>query len=476
MTYNMLLSGGYMEYLSVHEISKKWNMSERRITALCRNNRIIGVKKRGNSWLIPSDSIMPLDMRTKEYESVVRSYNDSILTNNVSNNETRVVEYFRKKYKKEPFTTFTPYRVCFLGADVDHNLGVTTGFAIDKGVHIAYSIKQNGIIELESLQFSKRAQWHILDTPKEKCNDWADHLRGAIISFNKRYPLRYGISAVIDGELPIGGLSSSSAIIITFINAVAFLNNISLSPNELIEIAYEAEKEYVGVSCGKLDQSCEVYARKNKLLFMDMKNQTFELIDTPNNMKEYVIGIFFSGKEGDTSSNIQNIRTDELRCAAYFLKAYSNIDYAELKTTNLRDVPYDVFLKYKDKLPDNFKKRAQHWYEECKRVQLGVELYKSGDIAKFGSLVTDSGYSTIKNWETISPELNKLYEILVKTNGVYGTRFQGTDFNGCCIALIDPKYTDEIINHVKEEYLEFYPNLKDRYSSYICHTADGVKL
>lgn len=32
------------------------------------------------------------------------------------------------------------------------------------------------------------------------------------------------MSAIIDGELPIGGMSSSSSLVITFINALAFIN------------------------------------------------------------------------------------------------------------------------------------------------------------------------------------------------------------------------------------------------------------
>ena len=47
---------------------------------------------------------------------------------------------------------------------------------------------------------------------------------------------------------------------------------------ELIEISQEAENSYVGVSCGKLDQSCEVYCKKNHLLYMDLQNDLYEHI------------------------------------------------------------------------------------------------------------------------------------------------------------------------------------------------------
>jgi len=464
-----------MEYLSVHEISEKWKMNERRVTSLCRENRISGIKKKGNSWLIPSDALMPLDMRTKEYDKAIKLYNDDSKVSYHSGSD-RVIDYFRKKYKKDPmYTTFTPYRICPLGAHVDHNLGKITGFAIDKGIHIAYSIKQNGIVELESLQFPKRAQWHVLNTPVEKEQDWADHLRGATIALNKRYSLRYGISAIFDGELPIGGLSSSAALIITFINALASLNNINLTSKELIEISREAERDYVGIANGKLDQMCEIYAKKNKLLYVDMKDESYKLIDTPSNMKPYVIGIFFSGISNTTHSGY-NKRTDELRSAAYLLKAYDNQDYGNYIDTNMRDISYDVYLKYKDRLPDSYKKRVEHWFSEMKRVEDGVLAYQNGDIEKFGKLITESGYSSINNWETGSPELIKLYDIIKSCKGVYGTRFSGAGFKGCCIALMDPDYAKEITERVKEEYLLSYPHLKNMYSSHICHTADGVKL
>ena len=69
-------------------------------------------------------------------------------------NPLHCIEVFRTIYKKEPVDiAFCPYRICPIGAHSDHNLGKITGFAIDKGIHIAYKPKQNGVIEKASLQF-----------------------------------------------------------------------------------------------------------------------------------------------------------------------------------------------------------------------------------------------------------------------------------------------------------------------------------
>ena len=263
-----------MDYLDVKSTAERWGVAERKVTALCRDQRIIGAKKDGRTWLIPDDAELPLDGRTREAitEKADSVSNQTTVGYTEVGAKNRVYDAFCKTYGKDPQNVaFTPYRICPIGAHSDHNLGKITGFAIDKGIYIAYGPKMNGVIELRSLQFPKRAQWHVAEVPQTKENDWADHLRGATIALNARYPLRVGLCAVIDGELPIGGLSSSAAVIITFLSALANLNNIKLTSAEMITISKEAENRYVGVSCGKLDQSCEVYCRKEQLLYLDTK-------------------------------------------------------------------------------------------------------------------------------------------------------------------------------------------------------------
>ncbi|MBR2635119.1 MAG: GHMP kinase [Clostridia bacterium] len=386
-------------------------------------------------------------------------------------------EAFEKLYKKSPqHVAFTPYRVCPVGAHVDHQLGKITGFAINKGIHIAYGPKQNGVIEIQSLQFEKRAQWHVASTPEKPQGDWADHLRGATIALQSRYNLKVGFCAVLDGELPIGGLSSSAAVIITFLSALCRLNGIELTEQELILISKEAENRYVGVACGKLDQSCEVYCKKDHLLYMDLRDDSYELIPQHPKMKPYKFAIFFSGLERSLAGSAFNMRVDECRSAAYALKAFAGMEYGKFEETHLRDVPREVFETYKDRLPDNWWKRAEHWYGEFDRVEKGAEAWRRGDMEAYGKLSFESGYSSIHFWETGSPELIELYRIMTETEGIYGGRFSGAGFKGCCLALIDPAYEESILRSVGEKYCKAFPHLKEKYSAHLCESADGVKL
>jgi len=383
-------------------------------------------------------------------------------------------EEFSLIYGRDPEgVSFSPYRVCPLGAHSDHNLGKITGLAIDKGIHIAYGTKHNGVIETVSLQFPKRAQWHIREIG-DKTGDWADYLRGATWALSKKYNLNFGLCGVIEGTLPIGGLSSSAAVILAFLDALAKINGIKLTDRELIDIAFDAEKNYVGVNVGTLDQSCEVLCRADHLLYLDCADNSYELIPAPKNMKPYKIAVFFSGLERSLTGSKFNMRVDELRAGAYALQALCGYEYGKFSQANARSVPYEMYLKYKDRLPEQWMRRCEHWYTEFRRVEAGAEAWRRGDIEEYGRLSFESGWSSIHNWESGAPEQIKLYDIMTQTSGIYGGRFAGAGFKGCCTALIDPEKVDDIREEVERKYLTAFPEMKGKYSFHLCDSSDGI--
>ncbi|HIS92191.1 MAG TPA: GHMP kinase [Candidatus Alectryocaccomicrobium excrementavium] len=388
----------------------------------------------------------------------------------------RCAEYYEREYGRAPeAVAFAPYRVCPIGAHVDHNLGKTMGFAIDRGVRIAYAAEESGAVEVRSLQFPGCAHWRVDGVPPERLGDWADHLRGATLALGRRFALRAGLRAVIEGELPIGGLSSSAAVILAFLSALCAVNGIHLSGEDWVSIAREAENQYVGVACGKLDQSCEVYGKKGQLLYMDFQEGSFSRIPPAAGMKPFVIAVFFSGITRALAGGGYNTRVDELRGAAYALKAYAGMEYGAFAQTNMRDVPLEVYQAHGARLPEPWRRRAEHWFSEMARVEEGVEAWRRGDLAAFGRLCLASGRSSIENWQTGSAELIQLHEILSRTEGVYGGRFSGAGFKGCCVALVDPALAESAARSVASAYAKAFPALAEAFSAHICHSADGIQ-
>ncbi|MBR4692714.1 MAG: GHMP kinase [Oscillospiraceae bacterium] len=387
--------------------------------------------------------------------------------------EKRYFELFRREPEG---LAFCPYRVCPIGAHSDHNLGKITGFAIDRGIHIAYGPGEDGRVEVVSLQFPAPARWDIAAVPEAPRGDWADYLRGACRALGKRFPLRRGLRGVIEGSLPIGGLSSSAAVILAFLSALCRVNGLSLSPRELIDTAWDAEKNYVGVSVGTLDQSCEVLGKKDCLLYLDTADGSYERIPAGPGMKPWQIAVFFSGLEHSLAGSGYNTRVDELRAGVYALQAFAGLEHGSFAETNARAVPFQVFEAYKDRLPAPWARRCEHWYGEFRRVEAGAEAWRRGDVEEFGRLSFESGRSSIDNWESGAPEQIRLYEILRRTEGVYGGRFSGAGFKGSCIALIDPDFRERIAREVTEAYLKAFPALEGKYAVYFCESADGAQL
>lgn len=371
---------------------------------------------------------------------------------------------------------FSPYRVCPLGAHVDHQHGLVMGFAFDKGVDFWFNPTDDGIVRLKSLTFPGDVEFPIDDLVRVKQGNWGDYARGAKYALSKRFKLRRGVEGVIKGSLPIGGLSSSAAVLVAYVMAFAKANDIELTKMETIRIASEAEREYIGLNNGILDQASIVLSEKDSLLFLDTATEEYRVIPKNPAMPEFHLGIFFSGLTRSLVSSDYNLRVSECKAAAWNMLAYNNQPLKTLDKTFLRDVPREVFEDTKERMPARFARRAEHFYSEYKRVRKGVTAWESGNMELFGRLSFESCESSIHNYECGSPELIAIYEIMRDLDGVYGGRFSGAGFKGACIALVDPSKEESIREKLTAEYLRRFPEYEGTFEVHFCKTDDGARF
>ena len=435
---------------------------------------------------------------------------------------------------------FSPYRVCPLGAHVDHQHGLVTGFAIDKGVDLWFNVNDGqrdsvkgqkswpeSHVHLESKTFEGVVDFDI-DAPSQvRERHWGDYARGAKYALRKRFALRKGINGVIQGSLPVGGLSSSAAVLIAYVMAFAKANDITLQPFEVVKIASEAEREYIGLNNGLLDQACIALGKKNELLFLDCDTNEYRLIpfggqrDSVKGQREsdesqksafdlrpstldregaldlrpstldredafdlrpstfdlpFKIGIFFSGLTRSLVNSDYNLRVYECKTAAWNMLAYTDQPLKTFDKTFLRDIPKATFEKTKIAMPARFARRAEHFYSEYRRVRQGVTAWETGNLKLFGKLSFDSCESSIHNYECGSPELIAIYDIMRSLPGVYGGRFSGAGFKGACIALVDPAHTEEIEKTLTERYLEQFPEYERTFQVFWVSPDDGARF
>ena len=374
------------------------------------------------------------------------------------------------------FHIFSPYRVCPLGAHVDHQHGLVTGFAIDKGVDLWFNIREDGQVKLSSMTFEGDVSFDIEQRSQVKEHHWGDYARGAKYALKKRFELTHGIEGVIKGSLPVGGLSSSAAVLIAYVMAFAKANGITLQPFEVVTIASEAEREYIGLNNGLLDQACIALGRKDGLLFLDCDSNEWRIIRRNPDMPNFSIGIFFSGLTRSLVNSDYNLRVYECKTAAWNMLAYLDQPLKTFDKTFLRDIPKATFDKTRIAMPARFARRAEHFYSEYRRVRQGVTAWETGNMKLFGKLSFDSCESSIHNYECGSPELIAIYEIMRSLPGVYGGRFSGAGFKGACIALVDPACQESIEQELTRRYLEQFPEYESTFQVFWVQPDDGARF
>lgn len=377
---------------------------------------------------------------------------------------------------KYQYHIFSPYRVCPLGAHVDHQHGIVTGFAINKGVDLWFNVRDDSQVNLTSRSFDGEVHFDLAKRTEVREHMWGDYARGAKFALKKRFELTHGIDGVLQGSLPVGGLSSSAAVLIAYVMAFAKANSIKLQPFEVVQIASEAEREYIGLNNGLLDQSCIALGKKDGLLFLDCDSNDYRIIKRNPDMPNFEIGIFFSGLTRSLVNSDYNLRVYECKTAAWNMLAYQEAPLKPFDKTYLRDIPKETFEKTRDIMPARFARRAEHFYSEYRRVRQGVTAWETGNLQLFGKLSFDSCESSMNNYECGSPELIAIYKAMRGLEGVYGGRFSGAGFKGAVIALVDPAYKEQIEKSVTDKYLAEFPEYEKTFKVFWVKPDDGARF
>ncbi|MFN4227968.1 MAG: galactokinase family protein [Candidatus Ratteibacteria bacterium] len=352
---------------------------------------------------------------------------------------------------------FVPYRICPLGAHIDHQKGKVLGITIDRGTILKFRKRKDSKIKIKSINFNEEVEFNINEI-SEKNEKWCDLLKGCVYVLKKYFNIKNGIEGEIYGQLPSGGIGSSASTGLCYLLSLQYVNNIKVSKEENISLFQKVENEYLGVKSGILDQSTILLSNKNKnsILYLDCKDMKYENIKSTKKL-DYSIVMVYSGIEKVLYQTNYNKRVEECKMIG---KKIGKFMGKKLKDEIfLRDINKETFIKYKEKLPENLRKRGQHFYSEMDRVEKGIKLWQTGEIEQFGKLIKESGESSIKNYECGAEQLIKIYEILNSIEGVYGARFSGAGFRGWCFGFI--KNNEKIKKKVKEtlqnEYLKIYP-------------------
>lgn len=419
----------------------------------------------------------------------------------------KTVSKMAKRGMEEVRVVASPYRICPLGAHIDHQGGIVSAMTINKGILLGFIPSDDNQVVLRSGQFKGEVRFRVDEiqhpihntgkndkicandssTLREECN-WGNYARGALYALQSRgNTLDKGIIGYICGSegLDSSGLSSSAAVGVAYLLALENANNMMVSPTENIEYDRLIENEYLGLKNGILDQSAILLSSHGCLMRMNCKTKEHKLVHLPdprNNHKiqleTFKILVAFSGlKHALTNNPGYNSRVAECQEAARILLLAAGKGEREPLLSNVEPEDYQA---HKHELTPTLAKRAEHYFSENLRVIKGLEAWALGKLEDFGKLITASGLSSIQNYECGCEPLIQLYKILLRAPGVYGARFSGAGFRGCCIAFVDADNAAEAASFVKREYFKLQPKLANQlipdHAVLICDGGDFARV
>ncbi len=346
-----------------------------------------------------------------------------------------MVEAFRARYGSSPhFVSRAPGRVNLIGEHTDYNDGFVMPFALPHSTWIAFSPRTDGVVELHSLDFNQTAAFSL--SSFEKSNGWIDYVKGVARVLQKHGHALNGFEGVIQSDVPIGaGLSSSAAIEVASLFAFSAASSLNLSWLEQVSFAQQAEREWIGMNCGVMDQMTSVKGDEGKAIFLDCRTMDFRYVPLPEGA---VIVVMDTGTRRELKDSRYNERRAECEAAARYFKKKS-----------LRDVSLEEISSAA--VPDLFKRRARHVVSENLRV-LTVATNSAADARFIGNLLNESHQSLRDDFEVSSFALDTIVEIAQREPDCYGARMTGAGFAGCAIALVLREATESFIKSVEVRY------------------------
>ncbi|MCB1125403.1 MAG: galactokinase [Verrucomicrobiae bacterium] len=378
---------------------------------------------------------------------------------------------------------WSPYRICPLGAHIDHQLGTVTAMAIDRGTWLAFAPTGSPEVRLSSLSFPEEIRFSLAEPLPPRRGDWGDYARGAAFALGRSHPLDRGITGVTSGRLTASGLSSSASVGVAYLLALEHVNELDVAPGVNVRLDQVIENDYLGLRNGILDQSAILLSRRDHLTVIDCRafdgSETggvltgIQHIPRHPGMPAVRILLAMSGVTQAILTTGYNTRVAECEQAARVLLDAAGKPGSSPHLGKVLPAEYEA---HRDRLSGPTARRARHFFTETQRVQDGVAAWRDGDVTRFGRLMTESGHSSIENYECGSPPLMDLFNLLTDMPGVHGARFSGAGFRGCCIALIAAEAAGAAGPAILEDYSRKHPELAHQAACFLCDAADGARL
>lgn len=347
--------------------------------------------------------------------------------------------HFHKTFGGEPdVIASAPGRVNLIGEHTDYNGGQVLPMAIDRRTYVAMRAASGaGKSRIISDEEADIGEFDIRSIARS--GKWWDYVTGVCASLTAGRENSDQLEIAVVSNLPAGsGLSSSAALELATSVALSALIGGNAGLQDLAVLSWRVETQFVGVSCGVMDQFASALGKSGHALHLWC--DTLETRQVP--MNESVL-IFDTNAPRSLRASEFNVRQQECVEALRLLRE------RDPRLKNLAAATPDEVRAAR--MPRTIEKRALHVTEENARVgELVTALEASGTIP--GDILLAAHASLRTQYECSTRELDWFVENVMAVPGVSGARLTGAGWGGCAIAVGDQDALADAANALSSEY------------------------
>jgi galactokinase len=358
-----------------------------------------------------------------------------------------VIDAFRRLYgSADGIRVFrAPGRVNLIGEHTDYNLGFVLPVALDLATYAAIAPAADAKLRIYSEDRRDSGEWpvaEILDLAPRR--HWTDYPIGVAQELIRAGSPVAPANILIRSTVPGGsGLSSSAALEVS--TALALLGGRRMPPLELARLCQRAERNFVGMPCGIMDQYISVFGEERAAICIDCRSLKHQVVRLPEGAAFVAVNTMV---KHELAGSAYKERTEQ--CAA----AVEAVRRRHPRVDSLRDVTPAMFEETESSMPPVVARRARHVVTEDARVLEFVSACRDGAVERMGELFEASHRSLQHDYEVSCDELDFLVDAAMGLEGVYGARMTGGGFGGCTVNLIAPAAAPHFEREIARLYYE----------------------
>lgn len=378
----------------------------------------------------------------------------------------QIVSGFQTAFQTAALPTIyrAPGRVNLIGEHTDYNLGYVLPVALEMSCYAAIAPNDGASLRIFSQDFDRQFSIAIDQiAAAQPQREWHDYVVGVAKELVKLEIPLTGADLFIKSEVPVGsGLSSSASLEMSC--ACALLGSRTIKPLELALLGQRAERQFVGVPTGIMDQYASVFGRSHSAVQIDCRSLTHEYVSLPKGVSVLAVNSMVKHELG---SSAYRERVKECRAAVEALQQ------TDPSVQSLRDATLDFFTRVQETVPPVPRQRARHVITETERVVEFAAAARVGNLEVMGKLFVASHRSMQYDYEISCEEIDFLVDSALKIPGVYGARMTGGGFGGCTVNLVKAGSEDEFMRELASAYEAAYSLTPIFYD---CKPANGAGL